>query len=345
MEPVPLCAGEVILIIEHSKQMMSVDWHSNRASSVVVPDRMSIAAAKSHVGKRPVGALIDADDWEPETGHLDAKWPSEALIDRYKAIARSAIYARADFIYIRMKQSLHALRAAVLAVTDQSGLGIMAEIPVDEDGRTADGSSAMAVVGILQRIGVAGVILRGEPEDVDDVIAELAPYANLALGVSVDPHRLHEMQNLSSVEFYKTSEPDDVEVLLSSAPPSCGKNEPDVDEDYILAPVGVHAHFVDATIDISDPIDLEDRFGEKLLELEDQWSGALKLEINTEDDIYLLDEVQYMLGRPVCLAAENPELLEQALRVFDGIALYDGTWDLDSDIFDYFRQHYGLVAL
>ena len=41
----------------------------------------------------------------------------------------------------------------------------------------------------------------------------------------------------------------------------------------------------------------------------------------------------------------NPELLEQALRVFDGIALYDGTWELDEDIFDYFRQHYGLVAL
>ena len=52
-----------------------------------------------------------------------------------------------------------------------------------------------------------------------------------------------------------------------------------------------------------------------------------------------------MLERPVCLEAENPELLEQALRVFDGIALYDGTWELDEDIFDYFRQHYGLVAL
>ena len=43
-------------------------------------------------------------------------------------------------------------------------------------------------------------------------------------------------------------------------------DEPDADEDYILAPVGRHVHFVDATIDISDPLDLEDHFEETLLE-------------------------------------------------------------------------------
>lgn len=344
MEPVPLCRGEVILTIEQPQQMISIDWKSSRAAAVVVPDIMSIAAAKSHVGKRPIGALIQADGWNPEED-FGAKWPSERLIGRFKNIARRAIHAHADFFYLRMRQNLHVLRAAVLAITDQSGLGILVELPVDEDGRTADGSSAMAVVGILQRIGVAGVILSGEPEDVDDVIAELAPYANIALGASVDPGGLRTMQQLSSVEFYHTCESKEVDRILENAPVSCSGNEPDADEDYILAPVGAHTHFVDATIDISDPIDLEDHFGEMLLELEDQWSGALKLEISTPDDVHLLAEVQYMLNRPVCLAAEDPELLEQALRVFDGIALYDGTWELDSDIFDYFRQHYGLVAL
>ena len=107
----------------------------------------------------------------------------------------------------------------------------------------------------------------------------------------------------------------------------------------------MHAHFVDVTIDISDPIDLEDHFGETLLELEDQWSGALKLEINTPEDVHILAEGQYMINRPVCLAAENPELLEEALCAFDGIALYDGTWELDEETIDYFRRHYGMVAL
>lgn len=344
MEPVPLCKGEIIFTMEHPHQVMAVDWDTCHAAAVVVPDVMSIAAVKSHVGKRPVGVLIQADGWNPEED-IGAHWPSERLIGRFKNIARRAIHAGVEFFYIRMRQNLHVLRAAVLAITDLSGLGILVELSVDEDGRTVDGSSALAVVGILQRIGVAGVILTGLPEDMDETIAELAPHANVALGVSAKPHDLERMRELPSVEFYQTSSLRAIDALLAQVPPLMSNHEPDADEDYILAPVGAHAHFVDATIDISDPIDLEDHFGETILELEDQWSGALKLEISTAEDVHLLAEGQYMLDRPVCLAAENPDLLEQALRAFDGIALYDGTWELDETIFDYFRQHYGLVAL
>ncbi|MDO4173875.1 MAG: hypothetical protein Q4D42_03845 [Eubacteriales bacterium] len=344
MEPVPLCSGEVILTLEEPSLAMSVNWDRCPASSFVVPDAMSLAAVRSHAGGRPVGMMIHADGWNPEED-IGAEWPSERLIGRFKNIVSRATHAKADFVYIRMRQNLHVLRAAVLAVTDQSGLGILVEMPVDEDGRTGDGSSALAVMGIMQRIGVAGIILTGEPEDVDDVIEELAPYANIALGVSAQPHELDKMQHLESVEFYHTSDWECVRRIWERAPESTGRNEPEADEDYILAPVGAHTHFVDATIDISDPIDLEDNFGENLLELEDQWSGAWKLEISTPYDVHLLAENQYMLERPVCLEAENPELLEEALRVFDGIALYDGTWELDEDMFDYFRQHYGLVAL
>lgn len=130
------------------------------------------------------------------------------------------------------------------------------------------------------------------------------------------------MQHLESVEFYHTSEEDDIERICAACRPATAPMSRAADEDYILAPVGEHVHFVDATIDISDPIDLEDHFGETLLDLEDQWSGALKLEISTPYDVHLLAENQVMLKSVrVCLEAEDPELLEEALRVFDGIAL------------------------
>ena len=344
MEPVPLCKGEIIWTIERPQQMMSVDWKRCPAAAVVVPDITSIDTAKRFAGSRPVGVCINADGWNPEED-IGAKWPSERLIGRFRNVARRAAHEKADFVYLRMRQNLHVLRAAVLAVTDQSGLGILAELPVDADGRTPDGSSAMAVMGILQRIGVAGVILSGEPEEVDDVVAELAPHAAIALGVSAEPEEMHRMRQLPSVEYYQTAEPEQIDRLLRAIPPISLSHEPDADDDYILAPVGQHAHFVDATIDISDPIDLEDHFGETLLELEDRWSGALKLEISTAEDVHLLAEGEYMINRPVCLAAENPELLEQALIVFDGIALYDGTWELDAETLEYFRRHYGMVAL
>ena len=102
---------------------------------------------------------------------------------------------------------------------------------------------------------------------------------------------------------------------------------------------------MDATIDISDPIDLTEQFGETILDMEDEYSGAVKLEINSEEDVYFLAAYQYMLTRAVCISAEDPALMETALRVFDGIAIYDGTWEIDPERLAYFRTKYGLIVL
>ena len=158
------------------------------------------------------------------------------------------------------------------------------------------------------------------------------------------------MREIASSVFLEKSAAYDLrrkglEHVFPLIPESDDTEDPMADRDYILAPVGRNVHFVDATIDISDPLDLEDHFEETLLELEDVWSGAIKLEITSMDDIYLLAENQYLLERPVCLAAENPELFEKALRVFNGIALYDGTWELDEEHLERFYRRYGLVSL
>lgn len=345
MEPVPLCKGEIILTIERPETLMAQLWENSGVSAVVVPDAETITTAKRTLNGKPVGLMINADGWNPEED-FGAKWPSERLIGRFRNIAARAIHDEADFLYIRMRQNLHVLRAAVLGATDLPDASIMVELPVDEEGRTPDGASAMAVVGILQRIGVSAVILTGEWEDIDETLAELSPHVQIALGVSIeDAHALDHMKQLSNVAYYHTLDSGDVYDIISHIPPITQKDEPDADDDYILAPVGMHAHFVDATIDISDPIDLEDRFGESLLDLEDQWSGALKLEIHSADDVHLLSEYQYLINRPVCLEVDSPELFEEALRVFDGIALYDGTMELEEKELTYFRDHYGLVFL
>ena len=61
--------------------------------------------------------------------------------------------------------------------------------------------------------------------------------------------------------------------------------------------------------------------------------------------MYFLAAYQYMLTRAVCISAEDPELMETALRVFDGIAIYDGTWEIDPERLAYFRTKYGLIVL
>lgn len=74
-------------------------------------------------------------------------------------------------------------------------------------------------------------------------------------------------------------------------------------------------------------------------------SGAFKLLLETEDDLVALEECRCMISRPVCLCAENADLLEQGLRVFPGLALYDGTWEQPDEVVHYWERKYGLVRL
>lgn len=341
MEPVPLCKGEIILKIEHRGQLTSLGPQS-KVSSVIVTDPMDIGLARSRAKGKPVGLMIDASLQEPEA--IMGRKP-DWMIDQFEGIIARALRAKADFLYIRMCENLQILRAAVLAATDQSGIGIMAELPVGEDGCMPDGTPVLCALGILQRIGVAGLILTGDIREISETFEEIAPHAHVALGLAPLMHNFAEEQELPEAEFYLVYSETQAQKVSAVMPENDDTDEPEADRDYILAPVGRHVHFVDATIDFSDPMDMEDRFEETLLELEDVWSGAIKIEIESMEDIYLLLENQYLFERPVCLAAENPLLFEKALRVFNGIALYDGTWELDEDILEEFCHRYGLVAL
>lgn len=343
MEPVPLCKGEIIVHIQDRAQLIQLE-NSSCAAAIIVDDAVNVMRARSHAGDRLIGVAIEAR-LSQEEDTTSENWNADWMIHQFRDIVMRALRAKPDFLYFRMAENLQALRAAVLAATDQSGIGILVELPVDEDGCMSDGTSLMCALGILQRIGVAGLILTGNLEEIDETINELSPYSRVALGLSLKACAGKDGKPLPEAEFYLASSIKQAERIAPLIPDSDDTENPDVDRDYILAPVGRKVHFVDATIDISDPLDLEDRFEETLLELEDVWSGAIKLEITSAEDIDLLAANQYLLERPVCLAAENPVLFEKALRVFNGIALYDGTWELDSEHLDLFMRRYGLVSL
>ena len=74
-------------------------------------------------------------------------------------------------------------------------------------------------------------------------------------------------------------------------------------------------------------------------------SGAFKLLLETEEDVVTLEESRYMISRPLCLCAESADLLEQGLRVFPGLALYDGTWEQEDAVISYFETKYGMIRL
>lgn len=73
--------------------------------------------------------------------------------------------------------------------------------------------------------------------------------------------------------------------------------------------------------------------------------GALKIAIYDEDDLYTFAENQYAVKDALCLWTDVPELLEQALRLYQGRAFWDGTGELEAAFLQEMARKYGLVLL
>lgn len=79
------------------------------------------------------------------------------------------------------------------------------------------------------------------------------------------------------------------------------------------------ARFITPDIDVGETIECTSDLLEDILEAEENApQGALKIAIYDEDDLYTFAENQYAVKDALCLWTDVPELLEQALRLYQG---------------------------
>lgn len=345
MEPIPLPKGQLILAETDELSVYQTQYADDCAAALAPAAAQCMLVAEAVREGIPVGCVVAGIPGPAEVSAA-CHSPTEALIETYKAQLRQGIPEQADFLYLRGTDSFASLRCAVLAATDLTGRSIMAEVAVGADGVLPFGTDIVAAVAVLQCIGVGTVIISGETAtDVADALARCAPYARVSLGARVEPAWLTENVPLTNVELYVPRHAAQIGALRRALAGYTGAvHEPRVHDDLLIAPDGTNAHFIDPMIDISDEIECGGRLGELLLEAEDD-AGALKIQLREEEDLISLEEHVFMLARPVCLCAEQPELLERALRIYPGRALYDGTWALDGRLIKYFAEKYGMLPL
>ena len=84
---------------------------------------------------------------------------------------------------------------------------------------------------------------------------------------------------------------------------------------------------------------------EDIIAAEDNPVGAVKIAIREEDDVDIFAQHQYAVREALCLYADVPELLEGALRVYQGRAFYDGTGGLEREELARLGRLYGLIVL
>lgn len=314
-----------------------------RIIGAIAPDAHTAAEWKARLTGLPVGQRILCPAQEEDSERPQILSYMRTCSEHFACVHNEG----ADFYYIAGSTKFAALRAMVLAVTKVTGKPIMVELAASADGEhLEDGVQALAAVGVLQRIGVTTVVFSApQPQALAEVVSEVAPFARIPIGVTAHAAWLRLNLELANTEFVIPMEHDTHENLLDAlegyAHMKTVKREHD---DMLLASDGRHAHFIVPTIDISDEIACDARFGETLLDAEDE-AGAIKVLLQTEDDLIAFDEHHYMITKPVCLCAERAGLLEKGLKVFQGRSLYDGTWPHSEEVLEYFERRYGMIRL
>ena len=117
------------------------------------------------------------------------------------------------------------------------------------------------------------------------------------------------------------------------------------DPDVIPCATGTAPCFVTRTVDVGEEIECGPDLLEDIIAAEDNPVGAVKIAIHEEDDVDIFAQNQYAVREALCLWSDVPELLEGALRVYQGRAFYDGTGGLERAELERLSRLYGLIVL
>lgn len=240
----------------------------------------------------------------------------EALIARYAAQVRAN--PGAQRYLLRDMSDMAQARAALLAVRETSKKPALVCFACDGEGRTAAGTDVLAALIVMEGMGAAafGVSCADGADAAVSVLERLAPYAAMPLFYERDG---------GFVPYAYAAVPHDPDVI-----PCASEKE---------------ARFITPDVDVGEPIECSPDLLEDILEAEDAPVGAVKIAVLTQDDLDVLAENQYAVTDALCLSSDVPELLEAALRVYQGRAFYDGTGDLEPEELRDLTDKYGLVVL
>lgn len=117
------------------------------------------------------------------------------------------------------------------------------------------------------------------------------------------------------------------------------------DPDAIPCATGTDPCFITRTIDVGEELACGPDLLEDIIAAEDDPVGAVKIAIQSQDDVDIFALHQYAVRKALCLCSDVPELLEGALRAYQGRAFYDGTGELSREELDRLTELYGLIVL
>ena len=326
--------------------------------------RLTELARQAAPGKPIVGVLAATGLETPPQGDSDI----ETLVNIYAEQVNSLKNAGVDLFLADCMTNVAEARAAILAVREHSSLPILVSFSCDDDGRTETGGDILAALIICQGMGAAGFGIgqfSGSLSALLEQIQRLSSHAQIPLMVFPSPgpssdlwkpetiaaavpvfaqagvricsgcgsvsHLAALRAAVDAMDFSRLDQMEEEEDISRSDSLPCASER--------------EAQFISPLIDVGEEIVCSPHFVENLLAAEDAPTGACKIVLDSEDELDIFAENQYMIEDALCLSSDSPALLERALRLYNGRAFYDGTGDLPPEVLLPLVEKYGLVVL
>lgn len=272
----------------------------------------------------------------------------EELVDIYTEQAAGLEAAGVDLFVIETMMTLSDARAAVLAVRSVSDKPIMVTFTCDESGRSLSGTDVTAALTVLQGMGIDafGLNCSAGPAEMLPQLRRLREFAAVPL-ITKSNAGMPEIADGKTVynctpEKFVELVPELLQAGVAVFGGCCGTNERHIaalaralENAEIVPPAPLHADMLPASTEKlpfylpadaghGDVLTVTERFEDELDEAMDNGDAMVAVGIASWDDVEALADFQYMISKPLCIVCDDAELLEAALRVYQGRALYEG---------------------
>lgn len=236
----------------------------------------------------------------------------EELVEGYRA----RLTPGSGAVHINCMMTMAECRAAILAAGELDCGPIWVSWGCDENGESPHRVHMLAALFVAEGMGAAAFGVNCPVKLAEELLKELARYASVPLFYVVDGKAVR------------------------------WNHEPmEQDPDQLHCATGTAPCFVSRTVDVGEELECTPDLLENIIDAEDDPVGALKIAILEQDDVEMFAGEQYAVNKALCLWSDVPELLEAALRVYQGRAFYDGTGDLDTSELERLSKKYGLIVL
>ena len=289
----------------------------------------------------------------------------EELVEIYTEQASALEDAGVDLFVIETMMTVAEARAAVLAVRSVSRKPIFVSFTCDADGRTLTGSDVAAVLQIMQgmEIDAFGLNCSVGPKEMVPQLRRLFEISRVPL-IAKPNAGIPEIHGCETVydcppEQFTAHLREMAEAGVCIFGGCCGTTS-----DHVaalkagtadLTPAPLHPRhiellpcatekqlfFLDPGVDVGEALTCGEDLEDELEDVLDNDTPVVSVTVQSSDDLDNFADCQYRITKPLCLHCDDAALLEQALRLYQGRALYSGS--LPETVLLTLTQKYGLL--